>query len=77
MAKVRLDKSKKPKLKVKVKARPLTPEQREARRRTVRRAVNGLALAVVLGGVVIGYNALAAHVKETYAVGRAPARSSR
>ena len=68
MAKVRLDNAKKPKPKAKPKVAPLTPEQRERRRRLLSRGVNGLALAVVLGGSAIGYNALASHVKETYAV---------
>ena len=72
MAKVRLDRSKKPKPKTHVKVAQLTPEQRERRRRVLSRLVNGLALAVVLGGSCIGYNALAAHVRVTYAVVNRP-----
>ena len=78
MAKVRLDKSKKAKPAAKGKAKPpappLTPEQRQTRRKVLSRLVNGLALAVVVGGSCIGYNALASHVRETYAlVSRPPA----
>ena len=74
MAKVRLDKPKKPKAKAKPRPQPLTPEQREHRKRVLSLLVNGLALAVVLGGFAIGYNALAAHVRQSYAlVNRPPA----
>ena len=72
MAKVRLDSPKKAKPKAKPKVAPLTPEQREHRRKVLSRLVNGLALAVVLGGACIGYNALAGHVAETYAVVERP-----